>query len=261
MPNRPVLQIGPSWWILSLPLLGFFTIPLVALLIYSEPAEFVSNLSNPSVYRAIWISLKTSLWSLGLAMVLGTPLALILARRDFPLKKAVETLVDLPMVLPPAVAGVALLIAFGRSGLLGQYLTPFGVQIPFTQIAVVMAQTFVAAPLFVRSAAIGISRIDNDLEEAAILDGASTRQVLRYVTLPLARPAFLGGAVLTWARALGEFGATIIFAGNLPGRTQTMPLAIYLGFELDMNAAIPLAVILMGVSFLVLVLLRYTLTV
>jgi molybdate transport system permease protein len=148
-------------------------------------------------------------------------------------------------------------MAFGRNGLAGSYLDAFGVQIPFTQVAVVMAQAFVAAPLFVRAAIIGISGIEGELEESAVLDGADTWQVMRYVTLPLAGPALLGGAILTWARALGEFGATIIFAGNLPGRTQTMPLAIYLGFELDLGVALTLSILLMGTSFLVLVLVRY----
>jgi molybdate transport system permease protein len=154
---------------------------------------------------------------------------------------------------------VALLIAFGRRGLVGSLLYDFGVQIPFTTVAVIMAQMFVAAPLYVRAAIIGLAGIDEDLEDAALIDGASTRQVLRYVTLPLTCPALLGGAVLTWARALGEFGATIIFAGNLPGRTQTMPLAIYLGFELDLSVALTLSALLMGASFLVLVLVRYVL--
>jgi molybdate transport system permease protein len=259
MRKRTMLRIGWTWWLLSLPLLGFLTLPLLALLVQDEPSVIVSNLFRPPVYRAIGLSLKTSLVTLAFTVVLGTPLALILARRDFPMRRVVDTLIDLPMVLPPAVAGIALLIVFGRSGLIGQHLAAFGIQIPFTQAAVVMAQAFVAAPLFIRSAIIGIDRIDEELEEAALLDGATTWQVVRYVTLPSARPACLGGAVLTWARALGEFGATIIFAGNLPGRTQTMPLAIYLGFELDMSVAIALSVILMGASFLVLALLRYLL--
>lgn len=259
MPRRSALRIGPSWWFMGLPLLAFFLLPLIALLTQSRPGEIVEYLGSPVVYQAIGISLKTSSLALLLTIVLGTPLALVLARHDFPLRKAIDTLVDLPMVLPPAVAGVALLMAFGRSGVAGQFLASSDVHIPFTQAAVIMAQIFVSAPLYVRSAIVGIGRIDEDLEEAALLDGASTWQVLRHVTFPIVWPSLLGGAVLTWARALGEFGATIIFAGNLPGRTQTMPLAIYLGFEMDMGVALTLSVILMGASFALLALIRYVL--
>jgi molybdate transport system permease protein len=167
-----------------------------------------------------------------------------------------DTLIDLPMVLPPAVAGIALLLAFGRRGLFGQYLNDMGIDIAFTQTAVVLAQLFVAAPFYVKAAAVGFAAIDQELEQAAALDGANGWQIFRLITLPLAWTALLGGAVMTWARALGEFGATIIFAGNFPGRTQTMPLAIYLGFELDLNIALTLAVILLAVSFLVLLVIK-----
>ncbi|MEM8484423.1 MAG: ABC transporter permease [Bacteroidota bacterium] len=257
MTGSSPLRIGLSWWIMGIPLLIFLAIPLVALLLQTNLDTLIQNLLQPQVYQALWLSLKTSFLSLLVTVTLGTPLAFLLAHRTFPFKRLVDTLVDLPMVLPPAVAGVALLMAFGRNGLIGQYL---GVQIPFTQLAVVMAQVFVAAPLYVRAAIIGFNRMDRDLEEAAILDGAQTRDVMRYVTLPVTGPALLGGAALTWARALGEFGATIIFAGNLQGRTQTMPLAIYLGFELDTSMALTLSVLLLAGSFLVLFLLRRTLT-
>ena len=260
MPGRSVLRIGLPWWLLSLPMLGFLTLPLAVLLVQSSPNEIVQSLASPSVFQAVGISLKTSLVSLAITILLGTPLALVLARKAFPLRKAIDTFIDLPMVLPPAVAGVALLITFGRNGLLGPYFSFFNIQIPFTQIAVIIAQVFVSAPLFIRSAIAGIARVEHELEEAALLDGATTFQVLRHVTLPIASPAFLGGAVLMWARALGEFGATIIFAGNLPGRTQTMPLAIYLGFEMDMQVALTLSVILVGTSFLIMALLRHILS-
>lgn len=243
----------------GIPLLVFLTLPLSALVWRSSPSEIIGQLQTPAVYQAIGLSMKTSLVALGLTVLCGTPLALMLSRISFPFRKAVDTLVDLPMVLPPAVAGVALLMAFGREGVVGGVLEDLGFQIPFTQTAVVLAQTFVAAPLYVRAAVIGLSGIQTELEEAALLDGAGSWHVLRYVTLPLASPALVGGAVLTWARALGEFGATIIFAGNLPGRTQTMPLAIYLGFELDLGVALTLSVLLMGTSFLVLVVVRYAL--
>lgn len=245
------------WTVLSLPLIGFLLIPLVALLIRTSPAALGENLGQPEVTQAIVLSLKTSLLATLATVLLGTPVALLMARRQFRFQRALDTLIDLPMVLPPAVAGVALLMAFGRGGLIGSVLADWGLQVTFTPVAVVMAQAFVAAPLYVRSAIIGFSGIEPELEDAALLDGASTWQVVRYVTLPLARSALIGGAVLTWARALGEFGATIIFAGNLPGRTQTMPLAIYIGFELDLGMALTLSAILMGISFVALILIRY----
>jgi molybdate transport system permease protein len=154
------------------------------------------------------------------------------------------------------VAGVALLMAFGRRGVLGEHLSSAGVELAFTQAAVVLAQLFVAAPFYVRSAIAGFSRIEREAEEAAMLDGAGGWTVFRRITLPLSGPALFGGAVMTWARALGEFGATIIFAGNFPGRTQTMPLAIYIGFELELNMALTLSIILLLVSFAVLLLVK-----
>ncbi len=244
------LQVGFSWQILSVPLIGLFVLPLLALIFETTPAALLENLKSPRVLDAIWLSTKTSLLATLFTLILGTPVAVLLARKTFPGHRIVDTLVDLPMVLPPAVAGVALLMAFGRRGLIGG---PLGLEIPFTQMAVILAQMFVAAPLYVRSAIIGISGIDRDLEDAAVMDGAGTWQVLRFVTFPLTQKALIGGAVLTWARALGEFGATIIFAGNLAGRTQTMPLAIFIGFELDLQVAITLSVLLMAVSFIVLV--------
>jgi molybdate transport system permease protein len=168
----------------------------------------------------------------------------------------IDTLIDIPTVLPPAVAGVALLMTFGRRGLLGGALDTAGIHIPFTTVAVVMAQTFVAAPFYIKAATIAFADIDAELEQAASLDGADGWQAFRYVILPLAWVALLSGSVMTWARALGEFGATIIFAGNFPGRTQTMPLAIYLGFELNLDTALTLSVILVGTSFLVLMLVK-----
>jgi molybdate transport system permease protein len=168
----------------------------------------------------------------------------------------IETLLEIPMVLPPAVAGVALLMAFGRRGIVGSYLGEWGIEVAFSQTAVVLAQLFVAAPFYVKAAVVGLSKIDREVEQAAALDGAGPWTTFRHITLPLAWPALFGGAVMTWARALGEFGATIIFAGNFPGRTQTMPLAIYLGFELELNVALTLAIILLSSSFAVLIILK-----
>jgi molybdate transport system permease protein len=236
----------------SLPLLLFLLLPLVALLLRVRPADLLAHLLDRTVLQAISLSFATTAATTLITLVAGTPLAYLLARRQFRGRAALDTLVDLPMVLPPSVAGIALLIAFGRRGVLGQYLAAAGVEIAFTQVAVVLAQTFVAAPFYVKSAAAGFAGVDQELEQAAAIDGASPLGVFRAITLPLARTALLGGLVMTWARALGEFGATIIFAGNFPGRTQTMPLAIYLGFELDFDVALTLAAILLAVSFSVL---------
>jgi molybdate transport system permease protein len=244
------------WWLASLPMVLFLALPLLALLLSISPSQLIENLAKPQVRQAIIISFKTTLITSVVTIVLGTPLAYVLARRRFRFRRALDTLVDLPIVLPPAVAGVALLIAFGRQGIIGGWLSGLGVQIAFTQTAVIMAQTFVAAPFYVKSASLGFASVDAELEQAAAIDGASSWQAFRHVTVPLAWAAMLSGAVMTWARALGEFGATILFAGNYLGRTQTMPLAIYIGFELDLNIALTLAAILVVTSFLVLFLVK-----
>ena len=237
-------------------MLAFLLLPLLALLLRIPLAQLLANLANPEVAQAISLSMITTALTVLLTLLSGTPLAYLLARRRFRGHTALDTLVDLPMVLPPSVAGIALLVAFGRRGLLGQYLSVLGVELAFTTTAVVLAQLFVAAPFYIKAAAAGFAGIDRELEQAAALDGASPLQVFRYVTAPLAWTALLGGAVMTWARALGEFGATIIFAGNFVGRTQTMPLAIYQGFEQELNVALTLSVILLAVSFAVLFLVK-----
>ncbi|HSL97622.1 MAG TPA: ABC transporter permease [Candidatus Deferrimicrobiaceae bacterium] len=185
----------------------------------------------PAVLDALGLSLATTAASLVITVVLGTPLALLLARRRFRGAGLLEAIVDLPIVLPPSVAGLALLYVFGRRGLLGEPLALLGISIPFTTVAVVIAQVFVAAPFFVRSARAGIAAVERDLEDAARADGASEAQVVRRVTLPLAGAALAAGLVMAWARSLGEFGATIMFAGNLTGRTQTLPLVVYGEFQ------------------------------
>lgn len=248
-----------GWWLLSLPLLAFLVVPIVALLGRVEPDQVLDNLRSPVVRQALAVSLRTTLFSTALVIVAGIPVAQVLARPDTRLRRLVDALVDLPTVLPPAVAGIALLVTFGRRGLLGGVLELGGVAIPFTQAAVVLAQVFVSAPFFIKSAAIGFGQAPPDLRQAAGLDGANTWQTFRFVTAPLARTALATGAALSWARALGEFGATIIFAGNFPGRTQTMPLAIYIGFELDFNLALTLSAILIGLSLLTLLLVKWLL--
>jgi molybdate transport system permease protein len=239
-------------WLLALPMLAFLLLPLIALLARVRLPWLLESLSNPQVVQAISLSLTTSTISACVTLLLGTPLAYLLARRTFRGRAALDTLVDLPMVMPPSVAGIALLMAFGRRGLLGAYLDDWGLTLAFTQTAVVLAQVFVAAPFYIKAAIAGFGAADNELEQAASLDGAGSWRVFRYVTAPLAWPALFGGIVMTWSRALGEFGATIIFAGNFPGRTQTMPLAIYLGFELDLGVALALSLTLLATSFLVL---------
>ena len=255
-PHLPALRRSLPLALASLPLLLFLLIPLLALVLRVSPSELLSRLVAAQAAQAISLSLFTTLVTLALTLLAGTPLAYLLARRKFPGKVVLDTLLDLPIVLPPAVAGIALLVAFGRFGLVGHWLDVAGIQIAFTPVAVVLAQTFVAAPLYVKTASAAFAATDRELEQAAALDGAGSLRVFRYITLPLALPALLAGAVMTWARALGEFGATIIFAGNFPGRTQTMPLAIYLGFELDLQTALALSLVLLVVSFGVLLVVK-----
>ncbi len=249
----PKTKLSGMWRVLSLPMLVFLSIPIVALFLRTSPASLVENLQDPDVIRAIGLSLVTTLISTMIIILAGTPLAYAHARGQFRFSRLVDTLIDLPLVLPPAVAGVALLMAFGRRGILGGLLSDLGIHIAFTPLAVILAQVFVAAPFYIKSATLGFSNIDLELEQSAALDGASSPQVFRFLTIPLSWSALLGGSVMSWARALGEFGATIIFAGNFPGRTQTMPLAIYIGFELDLNIALTLSVILILLSFLALI--------
>jgi molybdate transport system permease protein len=189
------------------------------------------TLTSRLVIDALALSLVTSAVSLVLTVFLGTPLAYLLARRRFPGSWLVEGFVDLPIVLPPSVAGLALLFTFGRRGAIGPVLDAAGIEIPFTTLAVVLAQTFVSAPFFIRAARAGFRDTNRDLEDAARADGASEWAVFRSVTVPLANAALAAGLVLAWARALGEFGATIMFAGNIEGRTQTLPLLVYSEFQ------------------------------
>jgi molybdate transport system permease protein len=249
-----------SKWIFILPgifLLALFVLPLFALLVRSITQAFSAYAFTEQAFKALRLSLITSTITTAGAVIFGTPLAYMLARWRFRFKSWIELMIDLPIVLPPSVAGLALLIAFGRRGLFGSVLLSiFGISLPFTTIAVVLAQTFVAAPLYVRSARIGFSEIDKQLEEAAQVEGASHWQLFQEVMFPLAGRALLSGAILTWTRALGEFGATILFAGNLQGVTQTMPMAIYLGFESAIGVALVLSVVLIVVSALLLGLTR-----
>ena len=235
----------------------FFALPLVGLLWRAPWSSAWSYLSADSATTALRLSLVTSLWATALSVVFGVPLAWLLARSTIPGRGAIRALCTLSMVLPPVVGGVALFFALGRRGLVGQYLDQwFGITLPFTTAAVVIAQAFVAMPFLVITVEAALRQLDVRHEDAARTLGASRWYTFRRVTLPAIRPALLAGAVLSWARALGEFGATITFAGNFPGTTQTMPLAIYLSLETDPEEAIMLSIVLIVVSFAVLVGLR-----
>jgi molybdate transport system permease protein len=245
-----------AWHLLAAPLVLFFLFPVVMLFLRNTPARLVESLAKPMVLQAVRVSLQTTLYSLVLIILMGLPLAYLLGRHEFAGKRFLDVLVDLPTLLPPSVAGVALLITFGRRGPIGAWLEDLGIQVVFTPLAVILAQVFIAAPFFVRAAALGFSAIDSEIEQAAQLDGANPWQVFRFLILPLSRQALLSGATTSWARALGEFGATILFAGNFPGRTQTMPTAIYLGFETDLDTALTLSAILILISLVVLALIK-----
>ncbi len=240
----------------SLPMLLFFLLPLVALVLRVPTDSLLSRFVDPTVAQAIRLSLTTTLITTGVVVLAGTPVAYLLARHRFPGRIFVDTLIDLPMLLPPAVAGIALLVAFGRRGLLGPYLDNANIELAFSTTAVIMAQMFVAGPFYVKTAITGFARVDREIEQAAAVDGADAFGVFRRITLPLCWSTLFTGAVMTWARALGEFGATILFAGNFPGITQTMPLAIYIGFESDFQAALTLSVLLLIIAFLVLAMVK-----
>ena len=235
----------------------FFALPFAGLLWRVPWTRIGSVLTEHEVRQALWLSVRTSLVATLAAVVLGVPLAWLLARVGFPGRGIVRALCTLSMVLPPVVGGTALFFALGRRGLFGQWLDQwFGLRLPFTTAGVVVAQSFVAMPFLVLTVEAAFRQHDARLDDAARTLGASPWYVLRRVTLPSVRPALVAGAVLAWARALGEFGATITFAGNFPGTTQTMPLATYLALETDPQRALVLSLVLVTVSFAVLVALR-----
>jgi molybdate transport system permease protein len=240
------------WWLAALPMLIFFILPILALFSYSSFGDLLKSMQDPEVHQAIGVSLRTTFFSLLLIILFGTPLAYLLGRHRFPLHRAADALVSLPTVLPPSTAGVALLLALGRQSAIGGFLANLGLPLSFTGMAVVLAQVFIAAPYFITAAALGFAAVDDELIQAGQLDGANSWQVFRYLVFPISRVAMVSGAVLAWSRALGEFGATIIFAGNFPGRTQTMPMAIYLGFESNLTNAVTLSIILIVISFIAL---------
>jgi molybdate transport system permease protein len=237
----------------------FLGLPVATLVVRSVyDGSLGIALASPEILTALWLSLATTAVSLVVTVLLGLPLAIVLARRSFRGKSLVEAVVDLPIVLPPSVAGLALLLVFGRRGLLSAPFDVFGIIVPFTTVAVIVAQVFVSAPFFVRSARTGLSGVDRDLEDAARVDGASERHLFRTITVPLAGTALAAGIVMSWARSLGEFGATIMFAGNVEGRTQTLPLVVYSEFQGgDLDASIAASAILVLAALAVLIAVRF----
>jgi len=235
----------------------FFALPLIGLLWRAPWSHAVDYISDDSSLTALKLSLICSLWATAFSILFGVPLAWLLARVQFPGRSIVRALCTLSMVLPPVVGGVALFFALGRRGIVGQYLDRwFDFRLPFTTAGVVVAQTFVAMPFLVVTVEAALRQLDGRLEDAARTLGASPWYTFRRVTLPAIRPALAAGAVLAWARALGEFGATITFAGNFPGTTQTLPLSVYLALETNPEKAIVLALVLIAISFAVLIGLR-----
>jgi molybdate transport system permease protein len=249
-PARPwagaLLRIGAGAGIALLAAL--VALPLVAMVLRVEPAVFVARLAEPVVLEALRLSLVTSLAATLMVVALGLPFAWWLSAREFPGKRVVEVLILLPMVLPPTVGGFALLLAFGRMGLAGGALEACGVVLPFTTLGAVVAQAFMAAPFFVTAARAGFEGVDARHREVASTLRASEARTFFTVVLPLSRPALAAGTAMAAARALGEFGATITFAGNRPGVTQTMPLAVYVEMQSDLDAALVLSVLLLGMS-------------
>ncbi len=235
----------PRWKRASWPLRAasfllpiFLALPLLSLVLRLDPGLWLARAASPMALRALVLTLETTAVSTALCAALGLPLAWLLARHRFRGSDALDTLVDLPVTIPPVVVGVALLLAFGRQGLVGRGLDLFGVRIAFTSVAVVMAQTTIASPFFVRAARAGFEAVDPALEQAALTLGASPWRVFWTVSVQLARPALFAGLVLCWARALSEFGATMMFAGNFPGRTQTLSLAVMSAMESDLDTAV-----------------------
>lgn len=230
-------------------LIAFIVVPLAGLFVRLTPTQLVAGLATPAARAALQLSAITTVISLCITVGLGTPLGFVLARSDFRGRRLVDAVVDLPIVVPPAVAGLALLLVFGRFGLLGPPLHALGISLSFSTAAVVMAQTFVASPFYVRAARSGFLAIDRTLEAASATLGMGPLRTFAFVTVPLAAPALLGGAILSWARALGEFGATIMFAGNLAGVSQTLPLLVYLQLESgDLAVATAVSVLMIVLS-------------
>jgi molybdate transport system permease protein len=237
-------------------LAAIVALPILALVLRVAPATLFAQLRDPDVQTALWLSLKTSAAASTVSLILGLPMAHLLASRAFPGKRALEILLDLPMVIPPTVAGFALLMAFGRAGLLGSSLSAFGITLPFTTAGVVVAQVFMAMPFLVGAARAGLSAVDPQYLEVASTLRAGPMHSFWTVRLPLALPSVVAGLGMCWARSLGEFGATITFAGNLAGTTRTVPLDVYLRLHEDLDAAATLSLLLVVMAVVLLAAMR-----
>lgn len=248
-------QVGLPAWIYLPAIVGalFVIVPLIAILLSIDWPHFIPLITSESSRAALVLSLKTAAASTAVCVALGVPMAVVLARARFPGQSVLRALVLLPLVLPPVVGGIALLYTFGRMGLLGQYLEGFGVRIAFSTTAVILAQSFVSLPFLVVSLEGALRSAGNQYEGIAAMLGARPTTVLRTVTLPLVLPGLMSGAVLAFARSLGEFGATLTFAGSLQGVTRTLPLEIYLQRETDPDAAVALSLLLIVVAALIVV--------
>ncbi len=236
--------------------MAFIALPVASLFLKSPMDATLRSLHDPLVIDALRLSLMTSTLTTAIVVIMGTPVAYVNARFHYPGKEIVDSLIDLPVIMPPAVAGIALLMTFGRMGILGHYLNAFGLSIAFTTLAVIMAQIFVSSPFYIRQARTSFEDVDLAFENAARTLGASRIYTFFQVILPIAINGLISGAILAFARSLGEFGATIMFAGNFQGRTQTMPLAIYTAMQGDMDVALCLALVLVAISFLVIALVK-----
>ena len=236
--------------------MAFIALPVVALFLKSPPETILRSLHDPVVMDALRLSLTTSTITTIIIVVMGTPIAYVSARFNYFGKELADSLIDLPVIMPPAVAGIALLMAFGRMGIVGQHLNALGISIAFTTLAVIIAQVFVSSPFYIRQARTSFEDVDLAYENAARTLGASRVYTFFHVILPIAMNGLISGAIMAFARSLGEFGATIMFAGNFQGRTQTMPLAIYTAMQGDLDVSLCLAIILVAISFVVIVLVK-----
>ena len=236
--------------------MSFIALPIVALFLKSPLDTTLHSLQDPMALDALRLSLTTSALTTLVVVVMGTPIAYVSARFRYFGKEIADSLIDLPVIMPPAVAGIALLMAFGRMGVVGHYLNAFGISIAFTTMAVIMAQVFVSSPFYIRQARTSFEDVDISFENAARTLGAGRVYTFFHVILPIAMNGLISGAIMAFARSLGEFGATIMFAGNFQGRTQTMPLAIYTAMQGDLDVSLCLSIILVAISFAVIILVR-----
>jgi molybdate transport system permease protein len=238
-------------------LLAFLAVPLISMFVYTNPGTLLSQLDSQVAYQAVVLSLVTSVIALVVTVILGTPVAYWLAKNEFRGKPVIDIVLQLTIVMPASVAGVGLLLVFGKTGILGHVLARWGVQIPFTQLAVVLAQVFTAAAFYISSARQAFVGVDDHLIAASRTLGVPPWRTFLRVTVPLAAPGMMAGAALGWARALGEFGATLVFAGNLPGATQTLPLAIYTALQANLTTAVAISALLLVVAAVLLVLVKF----